>query len=148
MYAIRSYYALPKSERIPVPVNAEKGKLLFVLSPNDLVYVPTQSELENPTSVDFGNLNKEQVGRIMKVNDFSGVTCYFTPNTLSIAIAPKEIDSSFDNKTAVITSYSIHYTKLYEYISSFFACFIIENSIIFQTYSYPHIICNGSYNFV
>ncbi len=99
--------ALPKSERIPVPVNAEKGKLLFVLSPNDLVYVPTQSELENPTSVDFGNLNKEQVGRIMKVNDFSGVTCYFTPNTLSIAIAPKEIDSSFDNKTAKFENVSI-----------------------------------------
>ncbi len=89
---------LPREERTPVPLNTEKGKFLFTLSPNDLVYVPTDEEMDNPKAVDFGNLSREQVKRILVVNDFSGVTCNFTPNQLSQAIAPKEVDLSFDSK--------------------------------------------------
>lgn len=81
------------------PVENDKGhRLLFDLSPNDLVYVPTIEEQENPHLVDFENLSKEQIKRIYNVNDFSGVTIYFTPNTFAKNIAPKELDTSFDSK--------------------------------------------------
>lgn len=91
---------LPKSEQftIPmIPVNPEKGTFLFSLSPNDLVYVPDENELENTEGIDLDNLDREQMKRFFVVNDFSG-TCYFTPNHLAKSIAPKEVDLSFDSK--------------------------------------------------
>ncbi len=85
-----------------VPDTNEKGeKLLFHLSPNDLVYIPTADELANNAKIDFENLPIEQRNRIYNVNDFSA-TCYFSPNSIAKAIAPKEVDLSFDevkNKT-------------------------------------------------
>lgn len=103
----RSYATIPLNEVIErqkqgLPSCPEKDKkgnrLLFSLSPNDLVYVPTEEEQENLHMVDFTNLNKEQVNRVFCVNDFSGVTIYFTPNTFAKNIAPKELDTSFDSK--------------------------------------------------
>jgi CRISPR-associated endonuclease Csn1 len=42
--------------------------LVFHLSPNDLVYVPTQEEIENPRLVDFDNLKKnEQINKVYKI---------------------------------------------------------------------------------
>lgn len=41
----------------------------FTLSPLDLVYVPTEEEIENPKLVDFANLSSEQVSRIYKYVD-------------------------------------------------------------------------------
>lgn len=87
--------------------NTNGHKLLFDLSPNDLVYVPTDEERENPQSVDFGNLSAEQVKRIYNVNDFWGVTIYFTPNSFAKNIAPKELDTSFDSKQSKLDSVSI-----------------------------------------
>lgn len=72
----RSYATIPLNEVIErqkqgLPSCPEKDKkgnrLLFSLSPNDLVYVPTEEERENPHLVDFKNLNKEQVKRIYKM---------------------------------------------------------------------------------
>src|SRR5690606_20054371 len=41
-----------------VPLDNDKGgKLLFYLSPNDLVYVPTKEEIEHGGSIDFNNLS-------------------------------------------------------------------------------------------
>src|SRR5690606_5798003 len=68
------------------------------LNPNDLVYMPTMEEFENISSVDFNNLTKVQLSRIFFVNDFSGLTCYFRPNYIATAIAPKEVDMKFDMK--------------------------------------------------
>lgn len=93
-----------KNKIEPVPHNYfdEKTKIEFnlkcSLSPNDIVYVPTVEEQENPTLVNFKNLKKNQLSRLFNVNDFSGVTIYFTPNSFSKNIAPKELDSSFDSK--------------------------------------------------
>jgi CRISPR-associated endonuclease Csn1 len=96
---------LTKKEREKTPMvpvkNILKNKtvtFLFTLSPGDLVYVPTDEEMENPNSVDFNNLTKEQVTRIFVVNDFS-TAIYFTPINLAKNIAPKEVDLSFDRKT-------------------------------------------------
>lgn len=87
--------------------NTNGHRLLFDLSPNDLVYVPTDEERENPQSVDFGKLSAEQAKRIYNVNDFWGVTIYFTPNSFAKNIAPKELDTSFDSKQSKLDSVSI-----------------------------------------
>ncbi|MDP3928589.1 MAG: HNH endonuclease domain-containing protein [Bacteroidota bacterium] len=69
-------------------------KFLFSLSPNDLVYMPLNKE--NLSTIDFSNLNAEQLRRVFVVNDFSGTTCYFRPYSFAKAIVPKEVDMSFD----------------------------------------------------
>jgi len=97
-----------KPENCSVPTKNEKGdNLLFHLSPNDLVYVPNNDELENSNLVDFKKLSKEQISRVFNVNDFTGYTIYFTPNQFSKAIAPKELDSSFDSKQSKLFGQSI-----------------------------------------
>ncbi|NRT15544.1 CRISPR-associated endonuclease Csn1 [Flavobacterium sp. 28A] len=73
-------------------------KLNQFLSPNDLVYLPSNEELENSNYINLNNLSKEQVLRCYNVNDFSGYTIYFTPNHFAKNIAPKELDTSFDSK--------------------------------------------------
>ncbi|MEO7924705.1 MAG: type II CRISPR RNA-guided endonuclease Cas9 [Chitinophagaceae bacterium] len=107
----RSYETVPLNEVIErqklglqsMSFENEKGdKLLFSLSPNDLVYVPTQDEQENISNIDFSNLTKTQMKRLLNVNDFSG-TCYFTPNRLAKPIASKEVDLSFDETKNKLT---------------------------------------------
>lgn len=108
----RSYNTIPLNgviERQKQGLNAvpeinDKGhELLFHLSPDDLIYAPTEEELENPSSIDFNNLTKEQTKRIYFVNDFSGSTCYFRPNRIAKAIVEKEVDMSHDKKKNKIT---------------------------------------------
>ena len=83
----------------PVPeINALGEKLLFYLSPDDLVYIPTSDEKENTKVIDFSNLSKAQITRIFFVNDFYDSTCYFRPNRIAKAIREKEVDMSFDEK--------------------------------------------------
>lgn len=91
-----------KLNKIDIPIKEFlKGyevTYLFHLSPNDLVYIPIEDELENLNTIDFKNFTKEQIKRIYFVNDFSGSTCYFRPNHISKAIVSKEVDMSFDKK--------------------------------------------------
>lgn len=75
----------------PAPESRNGSRLLFTLSPNDLVYVPTQEEKENPYLVDFKNLNKEQANRIYKMEKASGSECYFI--RYDIASLIKQYDS-------------------------------------------------------
>lgn len=70
----------------PCPVTHPENpeyKLLFVLNPFDLVYVPTEEEVENPNLVDFSKLKKEQMNRIYKFTDGSGTTMNFAPSNFS-----------------------------------------------------------------
>lgn len=55
-------------------------KLIFILNPYDLVYVPTDEEKGNPNLVDFNNLKKD---RIYKFTDGSGSTMNFTPSNFA-----------------------------------------------------------------
>ncbi|GGF40640.1 type II CRISPR RNA-guided endonuclease Cas9 [Echinicola rosea] len=80
---------LPKPERSPIQPNPKKGKLLFTLSPNDLVYVPTEEEIENPSLIDFSNLNKDQARSIYKMVSSSGNQCFFIQGTVSSSIKNK-----------------------------------------------------------
>ncbi|MDR2064140.1 MAG: type II CRISPR RNA-guided endonuclease Cas9, partial [Prevotellaceae bacterium] len=70
-----------------VPEKNEKGhSLLFYLSPNDLVYVPTEEEKINRINIDFNNLTKEQVQRIYKMEKASDKECYFIRNDIASLI--------------------------------------------------------------
>lgn len=108
----REFETIPLRESIEI----EKRKILdnkeeieekdvVILSPNDLVYIPTEGELENPNLVNFDDLDKEQLRRIYIFNDSSGKTAYFRPNSISSAIIKNEVDKtenkpgSFDTKT-------------------------------------------------
>lgn len=88
----RSYETIPlnvviEREKLgwtPVPENNNNGdKLLFWLSPNDLVYVPTADELNNGMRLD--NMDK---GRIYKMISCSGPQCFFIPQNVSNVIIP------------------------------------------------------------
>jgi CRISPR-associated endonuclease Csn1 len=72
-----------------------------------LVYIPTEEEIENDSKIDLLNLTLEQKYRLFLVNDFSS-TCYFRPNHVAKAIAPKEVDMNFDvSKSKLTGSYDI-----------------------------------------
>ena len=64
-------------------------KLLFSLSPNDLVYVPTEEEQENINGIDFGNLKYEQKGNIYKIVSSTGKRLYAIPNNVAKSIYDK-----------------------------------------------------------
>lgn len=97
----RSYETIPlnvvierlKQGETPLPSarqNKEtEDKLLFWLSPNDLVYVPTEEEQENPHLVDFSNLTTEQIKRIYKMVSSTGNECFFIPVHVATSIVNK-----------------------------------------------------------
>lgn len=80
---------LPNEERTQVPVNNEKGTFLFTLSPNDLVYVPTDEEIENSSLIDFSSPTKDQVNRIYKMVSCTGNRSFFISNYISKVIYNK-----------------------------------------------------------
>ncbi|MDP4210729.1 MAG: HNH endonuclease domain-containing protein [Bacteroidota bacterium] len=71
------------------PKNLKEYQLLFYLSPNDLVYVPTPEELEKPYLVNFRNLTKEQVNNIYKAVSSSGSQCFFVRHDIANTIVNK-----------------------------------------------------------
>jgi len=98
----RNYDTIPLNiiiERIkqgltPVPEVNEKGnKLLFYLSPNDLVYVPTPDEFEMANNKKNINISTLHNSHFYKVEKASGVNCYFIRHDISALIAP------YDSKT-------------------------------------------------
>jgi CRISPR-associated endonuclease Csn1 len=88
----RSYETIPLNiviERLKqglntVPERNEKGdKLLFHLSPNDLVYVPTEEELMSGTECRIEDI---KVDRIYKMVSCTGSQCFFVPNNIAFPI--------------------------------------------------------------
>lgn len=72
------------------PETNQKGdQLLFSLSPNDLVYVPTAEELENPNLFVFNNLKSEQAKRIYKFVSSSGSQAFFIQHHVANSIVNK-----------------------------------------------------------
>lgn len=88
-----------KSERTPIQIKKtfkEKGKeysvnFLFSLSPNDLVYIPTEEEIINPNLVNFEKLKNEQVNSIYKMVSCTGNECHFIQE--HVATLVKNYDS-------------------------------------------------------
>lgn len=89
---MRSYDSIPLEEVIWRLKNgmevAEKvvgeRQLLFTLSPNDLVYLPSQEQLNRPLAIK--DIDK---GRIYRVVSFTGNQCFFVPHTVSSVIVDK-----------------------------------------------------------
>ena len=77
------------AERTPIEVNSELGEFLFSLSPNDLVYVPTEEEVDNPFLVDINHLSASQNSRIYKMVSSSNRQCFFVPMSVASPIADK-----------------------------------------------------------
>jgi CRISPR-associated endonuclease Csn1 len=75
--------------RLPILPDPTKGSFLFTVSPNDLVYMPTEEEITNETLVDLDNLSKEQVARIYKIVSFTGNRLYGVPNNVAKSIQDK-----------------------------------------------------------
>lgn len=77
-------------------------KFAFTLSPLDLVYVPTQDEIDNCFLSDYLDLS-----RIYVVNDFNDAgVMYFRPYSHANAIVDKEVDLRMDRKGNIIGSFS------------------------------------------
>lgn len=72
---------VPMKEKQPIPIDHTKGKFLFYLSPNDLVYVPTNEDRDSDIIPE--NLNKEN---IYKMVSSSGPECYFIHQNISSLI--------------------------------------------------------------
>lgn len=72
-----------------IPVKPALGQFVFSLSPNDLVYVPTDEELANPNSVNIKELTVEQIGRIYKMVSCTGNECHFLPANAATPIFNK-----------------------------------------------------------
>jgi CRISPR-associated endonuclease Csn1 len=79
-------------------------RLLFWLSPNDLVYVPTEEERENPHLVDLTNPTKEQVKRIYKFVSCTKGEGYFVPNSYASPI--KDTEMGTNNKSERMINYA------------------------------------------
>ncbi|MDF1573470.1 MAG: HNH endonuclease domain-containing protein [Bacteroidales bacterium] len=80
---------LPKKDRTMIPLDYGKGRLLFIISPNELVYLPTDEEIANPASFDARNFSPEQVGRIYKMVSSTGSSCFFVPLAVAKVIVNK-----------------------------------------------------------
>ena len=104
---VRNYKTIPLNEVIEsqkigfsnAADSDENGnELLFTLSPNDLVYVPTKDEQENPLIINFENLNNEQSKRIYKMVSSTGSECHFTSHFYASAIISNENGSNNKNE--------------------------------------------------
>ncbi|MDP1764931.1 MAG: HNH endonuclease domain-containing protein [Sediminibacterium sp.] len=83
----------------PVPEkNEEDDKLLFYLSPNDLVFVPSENEIQYFNSNDFNLITTELAKKIYKVVSFSRSQIFFVRHDISIPIINK-LEFSPLNKT-------------------------------------------------
>jgi len=79
-----------KNKQVSVPERNENGdNLLFELSPNDLVYLPSDEEKENPSLVKVERLTKQQIHRIYKIVSFTGNRLYAVQSNVSKAIVDK-----------------------------------------------------------
>jgi CRISPR-associated endonuclease Csn1 len=95
---LRAAIQLEKEKILNPNINTTKTDDCITLTPNDLVYVPTNKEMEDIENINFSSLSKEQRKRLFNVNDFSEKTCYFFPNSLANKIISKEVDLSVDDK--------------------------------------------------
>lgn len=77
-----------------VPETNEKGnKLLFHLSPNDVVYVPTS---EDDKFIVMGNPSKENNNNLYKMVSSSGTQCFFIKSEVATSIVNKMEYSSLN----------------------------------------------------
>ncbi|MBR3907251.1 MAG: type II CRISPR RNA-guided endonuclease Cas9 [Bacteroidaceae bacterium] len=82
----------------PVPADNNGNEPKFVLSPNDLVYVPTEKEKENE-----GSHNSLNVERLYKMVSSSGNQCFYIKANVASSIIDKVEFSSLNKMERAIT---------------------------------------------
>ena len=94
----RSYETIPlnvvierqKQGLSSVPETNEKGhRILFHLSPNDLVYLPTEDESVNQDSIWIDKVDRQVAENIYKVVSFSGNRIFFVRQDIATSIVNK-----------------------------------------------------------
>lgn len=90
----RSYETIPlniviERQKQGLSVVDLKGINDFYLCPNDLVYIPSEDEIENKNNIDFKDLTKEKVKKIYKVVSFSGGQIFFIRQDVATSIVNK-----------------------------------------------------------
>ena len=122
----RSYETIPlnivierlKQGQTAVPEKNEAGdNLLFHLSPNDLVYVPIEDEVENPNNINISKLNKDQIGRVYKMVSSSGNQCFFVRSEVALPIVNKNEYSPLNKMERSIEGYMIKETCIKLFIN-------------------------------
>lgn len=102
----RSYETIPlnivierkKQGLQPVPERNDNGlRLLFHLSPNDLVYVPSEEEMESEAMVGINRFGNKDINRIYKVVSFTTSQIFFIRNNIASPIWNK-VEFSANNK--------------------------------------------------
>jgi len=95
----RNYKTIPFNEVIErqkqglssaLEIDENGNHLLFTLSPNDLVYLPTEDEMENLKQINFDKLSKEQAQRVFKMVSFTGIQAFFIANNIATSIIDKK----------------------------------------------------------
>ncbi len=103
----RNYKTIPLNEVIErqkqglssaLETDENGNRFLFTLSPNDLVYIPTEDEKENLTAIDFDKLSKQQTERIYKFVSCTGGEGHFVSNNYSKEIISNENGSNNKNE--------------------------------------------------
>lgn len=103
----RNYKTIPFNEVIErqkqglcsaLEIDENGNRLLFTLSPNDLVYIPTEDEKKNLTIINFNKLSKEQTERIYKFVSCTGGEGHFVSNNYSKEIISNENGSNNKNE--------------------------------------------------
>lgn len=98
----RNYATIPLNEVIErqkqglasvADTNENGEKLIFTLSPNDLVYLPTEEE--DISNIDFNILTKDKIDRIYKMVSCTGKKCHFIRASISSLIKSYDSKSKF-----------------------------------------------------
>lgn len=87
MYSLAVHQVIEKIVQGKPIAEKREGFRTIILSPNDLVYVPTEEELKNVNPIDWSD-KKKVVMRIYKMVKSTGNQCYFIPNYISKLIIP------------------------------------------------------------
>jgi len=103
----RNYKTIPFNEVIErqkqglcsaLEIDENRNRLLFTLSPNDLVYIPTEDEKDNLTHLNFDKISKEQAERICKFVSCTGGEGHFVTHNYSKEIISNENGSNNKNE--------------------------------------------------
>lgn len=106
----RAMLSKQERNRTPmIPIKPEKGNYLFHLSPNDLVYVPNEDEIENPDSINFDKLSNEQVKRVYKMVSSTGNQVFFVQSCVATIIENKKEFSTLNKMEKSIDDTMIKY---------------------------------------
>lgn len=90
--SIPTHKAIEKIIKGELVAEDRDGFNKIILSPGDLVYVPTKEQKDNKSEIDWNN-KKEISERIYQVRKFSKKQCYFLKSRISDLIIPYESKS-------------------------------------------------------